>query len=141
MAVAAGEIILASEQTIARYSADSSSDLALTATITDVPGASVNVTAQTSGAFYVAMATFRFDRTVAGSTSFALGYLNIDGSVDSKHCVVRMNSAVVDTRTCTRTWSGPLTAGSHTLKMQGSCSASGVWSLLVDSGLTVLVFG
>ncbi|WP_213452902.1 hypothetical protein [Rhizomonospora bruguierae] len=128
---------------VRHYEGAASADLPLTPTLTDVPGASVTVTAQAAGARYIALATFRFDRSTANSSAHGIGRLNVAGVDLPPQVPVRLNSAVLATVTCARAFSGTLaSAGNHTFKLRGSCVTAGVWSAtLADTNLVVLVIG
>lgn len=128
--------------TAARYQADGSGNLPLVAAVTDVPGASVAVTAQTTLCFYIAVGTFRFQRTSVASAAFAIGRLTIDGVDAPGQCPIRHTATADEDFTQSRTWTGVLAPGAHTLKLRASCATAGIWSTAAtDSALSVLVFG
>ncbi|MEU2149310.1 hypothetical protein ABZ741_34060 [Streptomyces globisporus] len=126
MPILAGQIITAGQLNRLQpvvYSATGSSNLVLTTTDTDVPGASVTLTTGTANAIYVAHGVFCFDAGGA-VTDFGSGILNVDGAQASGNA--RWSGEVgTDFGTDTQLWTGTLpAAGSHTLKLQGSRSAA-----------------
>lgn len=104
------------------YSATGSGNLALSTSEADVTGASITLTTETDGAYYVCHATFAFDITSA-TTSFATGNMYLDGSAITGSC--RWSGEVTtDFGTDTQMWHGAVgTAGSHTFKLRGSMSS------------------
>jgi len=104
------------------YDATGSGNIALSTTEADVTSASVTLTTETSGAYYVVQGVFAFDITSA-TTSFATGVLQLDGS--SVLGNARWSGEVTtDFGTDTQIWRGAVgTAGSHTFKLRASMSA------------------
>lgn len=140
--VAAGEIPSAGKLTVQCLEGVASSNLALTSTLTDVPGASVTLTAQTSSAFYVATVSARCDRSAAAGAVAAIVRLDVDGSSVAGQIVVAHSTAIACISTPAKTFTGALSAGSHTFKIRGSCATSSLWTVsLGDTNLVVTVFG
>lgn len=104
------------------YEATGSSNLALTTTEADVPGASITLSTGTANARYVVTGTFSFDITSA-NTALAEGILHVDGAQASGNA--RWSGEVTtDFGSATQQWSGTLaSAGSHTLKLRSVMSS------------------
>lgn len=140
----AGDFILASNETVRIFQSVATSDLALTSTVTDVPGTSMTVTALTDEAKYLAFVSVRFDKdSPSSSSAFAICRLNVDGSDEAGQIVARNNLAAVATHHAAKTFTGELSAGSHTFKLRGSCSSSSIWTIdgqTSDTNLIVVVY-
>ncbi|MEU3976899.1 hypothetical protein [Streptomyces bacillaris] len=88
----------------------------------DVPGASVTVTAETAGARFTAVCTWDTYVT-ANTTGTWLGRMMVDGVAQTP--VATMNEPSTPGRAeSTQTFSGTLTAGSHTFKLVTSPNAN-----------------
>lgn len=120
----------------ATYIGVQSAQLTLSATMTDVPGCSITLATLTDGAVYVAQAVFDFDLTAA-TTSTQTGRLLVDGAAQTQ--VARFGAEVsTDTATVAQQWRGTLaTAGTHTLKIQGSGTSA---VLFAHSTLLVTIY-
>lgn len=96
-----------------------SSALGLTTTITDVPGCSVTIETEATNAVYVAYGVFDFEQIAAGTTTIAVGILDVDGTDDTRQAI--FNGVADNNRaTAAQVWTGVLaSAGSHTFKLQG----------------------
>lgn len=103
------------------YEAVGTSNLALTTTEADVPGASITLDAETAGAVYVAHAVFSFDAT-GTTTAFAAGALDLDGAGVTGNARWTGDLAS-DFGSPAMLWRGTLTAGTHTFKLRGSISS------------------
>jgi hypothetical protein len=122
------------------YNAVGSSNLALSTTETDITGASITLTTETAGAYYVVQATFSFDITSA-TTSFASGVCQLDGSSLTGNA--RWSGEVTtDFGEASFTWRGAVgTAGSHTFKLRGSMSSgTGIQVLAAFTTLLVTIY-
>ncbi|MEU3318844.1 hypothetical protein [Streptomyces sp. NPDC006785] len=122
------------------YEVTASSNLALTTTETDVPGASINLNTTAANAIYVATGTFGFDIT-SSNTNYAEGILHVDGAQASGNA--RWSGEVnTDFGPGTQQWSGTLAAaGAHTLKLRGSMSSgTGIQLLGAFTRLIVVVY-
>jgi hypothetical protein len=143
ISIAAGDVPSAGKLTVQELEGVASSSLALTTTITDVPGATVTLTAQTSSAFYEATITTRISRTATGSASAAAIRLDLDGSSVAGSIIARADAASVVIYSLSRTWTGTLAAGSHTFKVRGSTPTSLIWTVDAggDTNIVVKIFG
>lgn len=129
MAILAGEIVTAgrlNRMQPTTYEAVASSDLGIGQTDQDVTGASVTLTTTAANAVYVAEATFDFDSIGTGSTTAAVGFLNVDGVNQTAQAVFQVGAGTANDRgTVTQQWRGTLaSAGSHTLKLRGTTPGS-----------------
>jgi hypothetical protein len=108
------------------YHAIASSDLVGSVTTTDITGATLTFDTETANAVYVAEAVFDFDTTTPGTTTIGVGFLNVDGSNQTSQSLFQVGAATANDRTSsTQRWRGTLaTAGSHTLKLQGTVPAN-----------------
>jgi hypothetical protein len=96
-----------------------SSALGLTTTITDVAGCEVTVETEAANAVYIAYGVFDFEQIAAGTTTIAVGILDVDGTDDTRQAI--FNGVADNNRaTAAQVWTGVLaSAGSHTFKLQG----------------------
>lgn len=141
--IQAGQIPTAGLLSVVQETANASADLSLTSTITDITGATVTLAAQTDSAFFLAWATFDMDKTsTSASAVFAEGILDVDGDDQAGEVLAKVNLAAVARMSVARSWSGTLSAGSHTWKLQGQAATSDIWVCRsVHTCLTVIVFG
>lgn len=96
-----------------------SSALALTATITDVPGCSVTIETEAANAVYIAYGVFDMEQLAASTTTIAVGILDVDGTDDTRQAIFQ-GLADNSRATVAQVWTGVLaSAGSHTFKLQG----------------------
>lgn len=122
------------------YNAVGTSNLALSTTETDITGASITLTTETAGAYYVAQATFSYDITSA-TTAFASGICQLDGV--SLNGNARWSGEVTtDFGEASFMWRGPVgAAGSHTFKLRGSMSSgTGIQILAAFTTLLVTIY-
>lgn len=127
------------------YDVAASSDLGVGQTAQDVPGASITLTTTTDNATFWAFATFDFDGVGTGSTSTAFGRLVVDGVVQAAEALYQVSSASASVRSVIpQMWAGTLaSAGSHTIKLQGTTPGSagnGVEINGTHTRLHVLIF-
>jgi hypothetical protein len=142
VSIAAGEIPSAGKLSITNGEGVASGNLAMTSTVTDVPGATITLTSQTSSSFYVATITARMDRSTTASTSIGIVRLDVDGSSVAGVLPIQHNVTVAEIFTISKTWTGPLAAGSHTFKVRGSSSTSSIWTVTSgDTNIVVTVYG
>lgn len=100
-----------------------SAGLTLTTTPTDVTGATVTVSVVGANAYAIVTASVQF--TVTGAAGITLSaVLLVDGVSQAALGSVRDSADNIHDQTTCYTWKIPLTAGSHTLKLQGSKSAA-----------------
>lgn len=124
----------------ATYSSNGSSNQALDTTETDIAGASITLTTETDGAYFVVHATFGFDITAA-TTAFASGILHLDGVEVSGRCRFA-GEVATEYNTPTQLWHGAVgTAGSHTFKLRGLLSAgTGITTLGAYTKILVTIY-
>lgn len=91
---------------------DSTGNLTLTSAWQDVPGATVTLYTP-KGKLYV---TAAFDMSLALAADMLGGALNVDGTVLTRQAYL---TGSVQRLTVCQTWTVNLTAGSHTIKLQG----------------------
>lgn len=145
MAFFAGEMLLAQRLNRLQpidYEAPATSPLAVaTATYADIPGASLTITTETTGATYKAIGIFDCNVATTSPTILMVGRLLVDGVGAEGIAIYAMDTA--DRATIAMTWRGSLgAAGSHTLKLQGALNgalASGGSFLQSDTKLSVTV--
>jgi hypothetical protein len=107
----------------AYYAAEASADLSGAVTQALVPGASVTFTTETAAEWYVD-AVFDADVVTAPSTALALGYCEVDGTVQTGQATCG-DEVVTDRHTVTQQWSGVFAAaGSHTIRLRGTLAAN-----------------
>lgn len=143
--IAAGETPTAGLMSVQRFEASATSNLALTSTtFTLVTGASVSVTAQTSSAFYVATVHVRFEKS-SSSTVTALGRLYVDGgSAAGGDMVAQYNTATNVRAVTSNTYTGNLSAGSHTFEIRAALDSAtgGVWTAVTNgTHMVITVYG
>lgn len=116
-----------------------SSLLALTSTITDVPGATVtNVLSRNLN--FIAWGVFDTE-TLAAATTTAIGYLYIDGAAEAEQALLK-DTVSGERATIAQVWTGSLGAGSHTLTLRGSAVVSSQFRFnATHTTLTILWFG
>ncbi|MFG3090691.1 hypothetical protein ACGGAI_24005 [Streptomyces antibioticus] len=122
------------------YNAVGTSNLALSTSEADITGASVTLTTETPGAYYVVTATFAFDITSA-TTAFASGICQLDGA--SLIGNARWSGEVTtDFGEASFQWRGAVgAAGSHTFKLRGSMSSgTGIQVLAAFTTLAVTIY-
>jgi hypothetical protein len=126
MALDAGAVVTADELRRLQpttYQAIATADLAGSVTTTDVTGATVTLTTETDDAVFVATGVFDFDLTGAVTTT-GQGFLAVDGTRETAEALLGAEVST-DRGTTTQMWRGTLgTAGSHTLKLQGTLPAN-----------------
>lgn len=143
ISIASGDVPTAGQLTVQTLEGIASAGLALTTTLTDVAGATVTMTAQTSSAYYIATITTRISRTATGSATAAAIRLDLDGSSVAGSIIARSDAASVVIYSLSRTWTGTLAAGSHTFKVRASTPTSLIWTVDAggDTNIVVTVFG
>lgn len=99
--------------------AAASSNLALTATITDVPGCEVQIETEAPNAVYIAYGAFDMEQIATGTTTIAVGILDVDGTDDTRQAI--FNGVADNNRaTVAQVWTGVLSSAAvHTFKLQG----------------------
>lgn len=102
--------------------ATASSALALTTTITDVPGCVVAIETEAANAQFVAYGVFDMEQLAANTTTIAVGILDVDGTDEATQAI--FNGVADNNRvTAVQVWSGVLaSAATHTFKLQGQRS-------------------
>ncbi|TFE42507.1 hypothetical protein E3E14_25320 [Streptomyces sp. ICN441] len=96
-----------------------------TTTYADIPGATVTFDTAAANAKFKAEAIFDANITTVSGTNLMVGRLVVDGTPDSGGLAVYAMDTQ-DRATIAQQWTGTLpVAGSHTLKLQGACTASG----------------
>ncbi|MFF9688993.1 hypothetical protein [Streptomyces sp. NPDC014623] len=119
------------------YWAQGSGSIVGPATNADIPSATVTLTAETAGATYTAVCTFDTNVTLNGSGTW-LGRMALDGV--GQNPVSTMNEPTAPGRAAsTQTYSGTLTAGSHTLKLIASPQLNQV-TQGVNSSILVTIY-
>lgn len=104
--------------------AESNADLTLAVAVTDVPGATLTLTAGAAGAVYKVRGVFDFDTTVAASP-LCVGELNLDGAALNPKAFFRAGAATDTPRaTVTVQSEGTVGAGNHTWKLRANKSAA-----------------
>lgn len=99
---------------------------ALTTSFADVPGVSVSVAATGANAICLAFATCGWICTVGSAGSYFAGDLVVDGvSQVANGQILTHADSTFNQQTDGRVWSFPLTATSHTIKLQARKSAAG----------------
>ncbi|MEU2111817.1 hypothetical protein [Streptomyces sp. NPDC019507] len=108
------------------YEGAATSALAVsTAVYADIVGASVTFETTTANAKFKAEAIFDASVTTVSGTNLMVGRLVVDGTPDSGGLAVHAMDTQ-DRDTIAQHWTGTLPAsGTHTLKLQGGCTASG----------------
>jgi hypothetical protein len=113
-----------------------------TTTYADIVGATVTFTTTAANARFKAEAIFDASVGTVSGTNLMVGRLVVDGTPDSGGLAVYAMD-VQDRATVAQQWTGTLAAaGSHTLKLQGACTASGSGSgtfLQSDTKLIVTI--
>ncbi|TLQ45748.1 hypothetical protein [Streptomyces marianii] len=96
-----------------------------TTTYADIPGATVTFDTAAANAKFKAEAIFDAVVSTTSGTNLMVGRLVVDGTPDAGGLAVyAMDTA--DRATIAQQWTGTLaSAGSHTLKLQGACTAGG----------------
>lgn len=96
-----------------------SSLLGLTAAVQDVPGCEVEIETEAANARYIAYGAFDMEQIAAGTTTIAVGILDVDGTDDTRQAI--FNGVADNNRaTVVQVWTGILSAaGVHTFKLQG----------------------
>lgn len=120
-----------------------SSTLTLTTTPTDVPGCSVTVSVVGASAYAVVTANAEFAVSVAAAGVLLSCSLLVDGVNQAALGTVRDSAEYIHDGHRSYTWKVPLSAGSHTLKLSGSKSASGGTAAIANyagSNIVVQVF-
>lgn len=122
----AGEIVTAARLNRIQpvpYQAIASSNLTGIQTNADIPGATITLTTLTNSAVYVCHGVF--DAGITGANVAILsGGLSVDGAVQTARGLLQQAAGANNDRvTAAQEWRGTLaTAGSHTLKLVGTCS-------------------
>jgi hypothetical protein len=108
------------------YEGAASAPLAVsTTTYADIVGATVTVTTTAPNAHFKAEAVLDASVGATSATNLMVGRLVVDGTPDSGGLAV-YGMDTQDRATVAQQWTGVLpAAGSHTLKLQGACTASG----------------
>ncbi|OKK06412.1 hypothetical protein AMK26_10320 [Streptomyces sp. CB03234] len=108
------------------YEGAATSALAVsTTTYADIVGATVTFTTTAANAKFKADAVFDASVGTTSATNLMVGRLVVDGTPDSGGLAVYAMD-VQDRATIAQEWTGTLAAaGTHTLKLQGACTASG----------------
>lgn len=100
-----------------------SAALVLTTTLTDVPGCTVTITATGANAYAMVTGNAQFVVTGAAGITMACA-LFVDGVNQAALGTIRDSADNVHDGHRSFTWKIPLSAGSHTLKLQGNKSAA-----------------
>lgn len=110
--------------------------LTLTGTLQDVAGCSKTFTIVNGNAFAICWGTFDSANSVTTSNNVGVGQLMVDGVSQSGEA--HWDDRVSRT-TAQQHWTVPLTAASHTIKLQGK--GGGVMTLqTIHTKLTIVVF-
>lgn len=125
----AGQIVTAGQlnriQPIIYEGAATSALAVSTTTYADITGATVTFDTAAANAKFKAEAIFDASVTTVSATNLMVGRLVVDGTPDSGGLAVHAMDNQ-DRDTIGQMWTGTLAAaGSHTLKLQGACTASG----------------
>jgi hypothetical protein len=109
-----------------RKQANATSALSLSTTLTDVPGCSVSVTVAGANAYVICHAAVQFNCISANSGHYAQCSLVVDGTAQASQGTIKsdMNAAPTDGHR-SYVWEVGLTAGTHTIKLQGSKDNAG----------------
>lgn len=139
MTILAGEIVTAGrlDRLQSRtYNQPATGNLTFTTTVTDIPGAVINLTTETDGATWEVDGTFDISVGTASASVLCEGRLYVDGAMQTGSALKM--ATVVDRATVYQQWSGTLaTAGAHTFTLRGLRS-SGSLNMVVFATHTKL---
>lgn len=122
-------------------SAAASGTLTLGTSLADIANCTKTVTVSGANAFAVVTGAFDMSKTAVAAT--AVGVLVVDGAAQAAQAIFSdSGNTITDRQTVCETWTIPLTAGSHTLKLQASRSpgAGAVAANATNTVITVTVF-
>lgn len=104
---------------LASTSKPATGTLTLSTSDQDVPGSTITFSVTGAHAFALVVGTFDFQPTVSSAAINGVGKLSADGTTQTEQAIWTDNGA--NSRACvSQSWTVPLTAGSHTLKLRAT---------------------